>query len=78
MPLLTHQGISFMLVLPHEQKPAEACHNHDSIERKTLYLLLYHTLIFALYPDEYTITQLVYIDTKNLFAIAKSYNLVKN
>jgi hypothetical protein len=65
MPLRTHQGIDFMLLLPHDQKPAEACHDHDSIEQKTLYLLLYNTSILALYPEEYTTIQLVYIDTQN-------------
>jgi hypothetical protein len=48
---------SFHAFLLLDQKRAEVCHNHDSIEQKTLYLLLYHTLIFATYPDGYTITR---------------------
>jgi len=57
MPLRTHQGIHFMLFFFLIKSARSLPWSLLDRAKKSLYLLLYHTLIFATDPDGYTIAR---------------------
>ncbi len=59
MPLQTHQSINFMLFSFLTKSVRTLPWSSQNKPNKSLYLLLYHTSSFAIYPNRHTITQLV-------------------